>query len=128
VHHGHSGFCRCSNGHAQSTNGEMLRSLHRLARDMSAGAETPAPFLRGALASITRRSGPSSWSPRSTTWTCSPRPGTCHGPRRCAYAIQEIERERLQEILEEVGINDPVTCSEEIESLEREIDDRASQR
>jgi len=95
---------------------------------MSAATETPAPFLRVTLASITRRSGPSSWSPRSTTWTCSPRPGTCHGPRRCAYAIQEIERERLQEILEEVGINDPVTCSEEIESLEREIDDRASQR
>ena len=56
MHHGRSGFCRCSNGHAQSTNGELLRSLHRLARNMSVATETPAPFLRGALASITRRS------------------------------------------------------------------------
>ena len=56
MHHGRSGFCRCSNGHAHSTNGELLRSLHHLAWDMSAAAETPAPFLRGALASITRQS------------------------------------------------------------------------
>jgi len=38
------------------SDGELLRSLHRLARDLSAAAETPAPFLRGALAPITRRS------------------------------------------------------------------------
>ena len=38
------------------------------------------------------------------------------------------ERERLQEILEEVDINDPATYNEDIESLEREISDRASQR
>lgn len=38
------------------------------------------------------------------------------------------ERERLEEILEEVGINDPASCSDEIESLEREIGDRASER
>jgi hypothetical protein len=38
------------------SDGELLRSLHRLARDLSVAAETPAPFLRGALASITRRS------------------------------------------------------------------------
>uniref|UniRef100_M8BZ70 RING-type E3 ubiquitin transferase n=1 Tax=Aegilops tauschii TaxID=37682 RepID=M8BZ70_AEGTA len=68
--------------------------------------------------------------------------------RRCASAaepepalkttvlslIEEIEREivpereRLEEILEEVGINDPASCSDEIESLEREIGDRASER
>jgi len=38
------------------------------------------------------------------------------------------EWERLREILEEVGINDPATCNEETESLGREIGDRASQR
>ncbi|CAM0883042.1 unnamed protein product [Alopecurus aequalis] len=48
--------------------------------------------------------------------------------------IDEIEREivpgreQLEEILEEVGINDPASCSDEIESLEREIGDRASER
>jgi hypothetical protein len=38
------------------------------------------------------------------------------------------ERERLEEILEEVGISDAATCSDEIESFEREIGDRASER
>ena len=68
--------------------------------------------------------------------------------RRCASAaepepalkttvlslIEEIEREivpereRLEEVLEEVGINDPASCSDEMESLERDIGDRASER
>ncbi|KAK3165821.1 hypothetical protein QOZ80_1AG0038220 [Eleusine coracana subsp. coracana] len=34
---------------------DLLRSLRRLARDLSAAADTPAPFLRAALASISRR-------------------------------------------------------------------------
>ncbi|CAN6327872.1 unnamed protein product [Urochloa humidicola] len=38
------------------------------------------------------------------------------------------ERERLEGILEEVGINDPASCSDEIETLEREIGDRAAER
>ncbi|XP_047058561.1 U-box domain-containing protein 16-like [Lolium rigidum] len=48
--------------------------------------------------------------------------------------IDEIEREivpgrdRLEGILEEVGVNDPASCSDEIETLEREIGDRASER
>ncbi|XP_040380093.1 U-box domain-containing protein 16-like [Oryza brachyantha] len=48
--------------------------------------------------------------------------------------IQEVEREivpereRLESILEEVGINDPACCSDEIETLEREIGDRVAER
>ncbi|XP_062180032.1 U-box domain-containing protein 16-like [Phragmites australis] len=48
--------------------------------------------------------------------------------------IQEVEREivpereRLEGILEEVGINDPASCSDEIETLEREIGDRVAER
>ncbi|EEE64090.1 hypothetical protein OsJ_18921 [Oryza sativa Japonica Group] len=48
--------------------------------------------------------------------------------------IQEVEREivpereRLEGILEEVGINDPACCSDEIETLEREIGDRVAER
>ncbi|CAL4908702.1 unnamed protein product [Urochloa decumbens] len=38
------------------------------------------------------------------------------------------ERETLEGILEEVGINDPASCSDEIETLEREIRDRAAER
>ncbi|CAN6337302.1 unnamed protein product [Urochloa humidicola] len=38
------------------------------------------------------------------------------------------ERETLEGILEEVGINDPASCSDEIETLEREIGDRAAER
>ncbi|KAG2626816.1 U-box domain-containing protein 16-like [Panicum virgatum] len=38
------------------------------------------------------------------------------------------ERERLEGILEEVGINDPASCSDEIETLEREIGDRVAER
>ncbi|CAN6341660.1 unnamed protein product [Urochloa humidicola] len=38
------------------------------------------------------------------------------------------ERERLEGILDEVGINDPASCSEEIETLEREIGDRVAER
>ncbi|KAL5202845.1 hypothetical protein ABZP36_013797 [Zizania latifolia] len=38
------------------------------------------------------------------------------------------ERERLEGILEEVGINDPACCSDEIETLEREIGDRVAER
>ncbi|KAJ1263352.1 hypothetical protein BS78_09G177800 [Paspalum vaginatum] len=37
-------------------------------------------------------------------------------------------RERLEGVLEEVGINDPASCSDEIETLEREIGDRAAER
>lgn len=46
--------------------------------------------------------------------------------------IQEIkreimpERERLEVILEEVGINDPPTCNDEIESLERASSGRSA--
>uniref|UniRef100_A0A0E0QWT4 Uncharacterized protein n=1 Tax=Oryza rufipogon TaxID=4529 RepID=A0A0E0QWT4_ORYRU len=39
----------------RSSDGELLRSLHRLARDLSA-VDTPAPFLRALFASISRRS------------------------------------------------------------------------
>lgn len=48
--------------------------------------------------------------------------------------IQEVEREivpereRLEGILEDVGINDPASCSDEIETLEREIGDRVAER
>ncbi|KAK1697485.1 hypothetical protein QYE76_014182 [Lolium multiflorum] len=48
--------------------------------------------------------------------------------------IQEVEREivpgreRLEAILEEVAINDPAGCSEEIETLEREIGERVAER
>ncbi|KQK05759.1 U-box domain-containing protein 16 [Brachypodium distachyon] len=48
--------------------------------------------------------------------------------------IQEVEqeivpeRERLEAILDEVDINDPASCSEEIEILEREIGDRLAER
>ncbi|KAK1667491.1 hypothetical protein QYE76_055650 [Lolium multiflorum] len=48
--------------------------------------------------------------------------------------IDEIEREivpgrdRLEGVLEEVGVNDPASCGDEIEALEREIGDRASER
>ncbi|GJM88877.1 hypothetical protein PR202_ga05452 [Eleusine coracana subsp. coracana] len=38
------------------------------------------------------------------------------------------ERERLERVLEEVGINDPAGCGEEIETLEREIGDRVAER
>ncbi|KAG8051799.1 hypothetical protein GUJ93_ZPchr0001g30762 [Zizania palustris] len=38
------------------------------------------------------------------------------------------ERERLEGILQEVGINDPACCSDEIETLEREIGDRMAER
>jgi hypothetical protein len=208
------------------SDGELLRSLHRLARDLSVAAETPAPFLRGALASITRRSrllaaafddlvlcaAAAGDVPRSASLClrevllvlqrfkalaadCAARSrmrlllqsdeieeevrelhqdlatlldllpvvelGLAEdvvdlldlASRQCRRfapsvsvlaeqalkarvlsLIQEIEREivperdRLREILEEVGINDPATCSEEIESLEREIGDRASER
>jgi hypothetical protein len=53
---------------------------------------------------------------------------------RVLSVIQDVEREivpereRLEEILEEVGISDAASCSGEIESLEREIGDRASER
>ena len=211
------------------SDGELLRSLHRLARDLSAtAAETPAPFLRAALASITRRSrllaaafddlvlcaaAAEEGMPRSASLClrevllvlqrfkalaadCAARsrmrlllqsdeieeevrelhqematlldllPGVELGlaedvmdlldlaSRQCRRfapsvsvqaeqalkarvlsLIQEIEREivpereRLREILEEVGINDSATCGEEIESLEREIgENRASER
>ncbi|XP_047071341.1 U-box domain-containing protein 16-like [Lolium rigidum] len=48
--------------------------------------------------------------------------------------ILEVEREivpgrdRLEAILEEVAINDPAGCSEEIETLEREIGERVAER
>ncbi|KAM0828232.1 hypothetical protein ACQ4PT_067678 [Festuca glaucescens] len=48
--------------------------------------------------------------------------------------ILEVEREivpgrdRLEAILEEVAINDPAGCSEEIETLEREIGERLAER
>ncbi|KAL6620417.1 hypothetical protein ACP70R_035556 [Stipagrostis hirtigluma subsp. patula] len=38
------------------------------------------------------------------------------------------ERESLEGVLEEVGINDPTSCSDEIETLEREIGDRVAER
>ena len=208
------------------SDGELLRSLHRLARDLSAGdaaAETPAPFLRAALASVTRRSkllaaafddlavcAAAADLPRSASLClrevllvlqrfkalaadCAARSRmrlllqsdeieeevrelqqdlatlldllpvaelglaedvldllalASRQCRRFAPAagaelalkarvlslIQGIEREivpereRLEEILEEVGISDAATCSDEIESLEREIGDRASER
>ncbi|XP_015691471.2 U-box domain-containing protein 16-like [Oryza brachyantha] len=204
------------------SDGELLRSLHRLARDLSV-VETPAPFLRAAFASISRRSkllaaafddlllcSAAGEMPRSASLClrevllvlqrfkavvadCSARSRmllllqsdemeaelrelhhdlatlldllpvvelgladdvldvlalASRQCRRCSPAheaeqalkasvlslIQEIEREivpereRLEEILEEVGINDPASCSEEIESLEQEIGDRASEK
>uniref|UniRef100_A0ACD5VRQ1 Uncharacterized protein n=1 Tax=Avena sativa TaxID=4498 RepID=A0ACD5VRQ1_AVESA len=206
------------------SDGDLLRSLHRLARDLSA-AETPAPFLRAAFASVSRRARllaaafddlllcvpAGDLLPRSASLClrevllvlqrfkavvadCSARSRTLlllrsdetdaelkdlhhdlatlldilplvdlglaedvmdllalasRQCRRCASGgaeaepalkagvlslIDEIEREivpgreRLEEILEEVGINDPASCSDEIESLEREIGDRASER
>ncbi|KAF8703752.1 hypothetical protein HU200_031841 [Digitaria exilis] len=48
--------------------------------------------------------------------------------------IHEVEREivpgreRLEGILEEVGINDPASCSDEIETLEREIGELVAER
>ena len=207
------------------SDGELLRSLHRLARDLSAGAaaETPAPFRRAALASITRRSkllaaafddlvmcAAAGDLPRSASLClrevllvlqrfkalaadCAARSRmrlllqsddieeevrelhqdlatlldllpvaelglaedvvdllalASRQCRRFAPAagaelalkarvlslIQGIEREivpereRLEEILDEVGVNDAASCSDEIESLEREIGDRASER
>ncbi|KAG2592624.1 U-box domain-containing protein 16-like [Panicum virgatum] len=207
------------------SDGELLRSLHRLARDLFAvaAAETPAPFLRAALASITRRSkllaaafddlvmcAAAGDLPRSASLClrevllvlqrfkalaadCAARSRmrlllqsddieeevrelhqdlatlldllpvaelglaedvvdllalASRQCRRFAPAagaelalkarvlslIQGIEREivpereRLEEILDEVGVNDAASCSDEIESLEREIGDRASER
>ncbi|XP_062224771.1 U-box domain-containing protein 16-like [Phragmites australis] len=205
------------------SDGELLRSLHRLARDMSSVAETPAPFPRAALASISWRSKLLAAAfddlvmctaagdlPRSASLClrevllvlqrlkalaadCAARSRmrlllqsdeieeevrelqqdmatlldllpvvelglaedvidllalASRQCRRFAPAaeaeqalkarvlslLQEIEREivpereMLEQILEEVGINDPASCSGEIESLEREIGDRASER
>ncbi|KAJ1285992.1 hypothetical protein BS78_03G320100 [Paspalum vaginatum] len=200
------------------SDGELLRSLRRLARDLSGAAETPAPFLRATLASITRRSkllaaafddlAAAGDLPRSASLClrevllvlqrfkalaadCAARSRmrlllqsdeieeearelhqdlatlldllpvvdlgladdvvdlldlASRQCRRFAPAeeqalkarvlslIQEIEREivpareTLREILEEVGIDGPASCSDEIESLEREIGDRASER
>ncbi|KAG8054927.1 hypothetical protein GUJ93_ZPchr0001g30430 [Zizania palustris] len=205
-----------------SDDGELLRSLHRLARDLSV-VETPAPFMRAALASISRRSkllavafddllmcAAAGDLPRSASLClrevllvlqrfravvadCSARSRMrlllqsdemeeelrelhhdlatmldllpvvelgladdvldvlALASRQCRRIspvpeaeqalkasvlslIHEIEREivpereRLENILEEVGINDPVTCSDEIEILEREIGDRASEK
>ncbi|KAI5003444.1 hypothetical protein ZWY2020_030604 [Hordeum vulgare] len=209
---------------ASPSDGDLLRSLHRLARDLSA-ADAPAPFLRAAFASVSRRArllaaafddlllcaaGEGDLLPRSASLClrevllvlqrfkavvadCAARSRTLlllqsdemdaelrdlhhdlatlldllpvvelgladdvmdllalasRQCRRCASAaepepalkttvlslIEEIEREivpereRLEEILEEVGINDPASCSDEIDSLEREIGDRASER
>jgi len=39
---------------SSAPDGEVLRSLHRLARDLSA-AEAPAPFLRPVFAAVARR-------------------------------------------------------------------------
>ncbi|CAL4953884.1 unnamed protein product [Urochloa decumbens] len=206
---------------------ELLRSLHRLARDLSAASDTPAPFLRAALASITRRSkllaaafddlvtcaaAATGDLPRSASLClrevllvlqrfkalaadCAARsrmrlllqsdeveeevrelhhdlatlldllpvaelgladdvvdllalasrqcrrfaPAAVGGAEQALKArvlslIQGIEREivpereTLEEILEEVGVSDAATCGDEIESLEREIGDRASER
>jgi hypothetical protein len=202
------------------SDGELLRSLRRLARDLSVVADTPAPFLRAALTSISRRAKllaaafddlatctgdqlPRSASlclrevllvlqrfkavmadcaARSRVWLLlqsnemeeemrelyqdlatlldllpvaelgladdvadllalasrqcrRSAPAADAEPAlkaRVLALIQEIEREivpereRLEEILEQVGVNDPATCSDEIESLEREIGDRCS--
>ncbi|WVZ68365.1 hypothetical protein U9M48_017314 [Paspalum notatum var. saurae] len=201
------------------SDGELLRSLHRLARDLSGAAETPAPFLRATLASITRRSkllaaafddlAAAEDLPRSASLClrevllvlqrfkalaadCAARsrmrlllqsdeieeevrelhqdlatlldllpvvdlgladdvvdllhlasrqcrrfaPAEAQAPlkARVLSLIQEVEREIVPEretlrgILEEVGIDGPASCSDEIESLEREIGDRASER
>ncbi|XP_062207287.1 U-box domain-containing protein 16-like [Phragmites australis] len=204
------------------SDGELLRSLHRLARDLSSVAETPAPFLRAALASVSRRSKLLATAfddlvmctagdlPRSASLClrevllvlqrfkavaadCAARSRmrlllqsdeieeevrelhqdlatlldllpvvelglaedvmdllalASRQCRRFAPAaeaeqelkvrvltlIQEIEREivpereRLEEILEEVGINGPASCCDEIEGLEREIGNRASEK
>ncbi|CAO2177736.1 unnamed protein product [Urochloa humidicola] len=208
------------------SDGELLRSLHRLARDLSAASDTPAPFLRAALASITRRSkllaaafddlvmcaAAAGDLPRSASLClrevllvlqrfkalaadCGARsrmrlllqsdeieeevrelqqdlatmldllpvaelgladdvvdllalasrqcrrfaPAGADGAEQALKArvlslIQGIEREivpereTLEEILEEVGVSDAATCGDEIESLEREIGDRASER
>jgi hypothetical protein len=202
------------------SDGDLLLSLHRLARDLSA-VETPAPFLRAAFASVSRRCRLLAAAfddlllcagdlPRSASLClrevllvlqrfkavvadCSARSRmrlllqsdetdaelrelhhdlatlldllpvvelgladdvmdllalASRQCRRCSSApeaeqglktsvlslIEEIEREivperdRLEEILEDVGINNPASCSDEIESLEREIGDRASER
>ncbi|KAL6616289.1 hypothetical protein ACP70R_038559 [Stipagrostis hirtigluma subsp. patula] len=205
------------------SDGELLRSLRRLARDLSA-CETPAPFLRAALASISRRCKLLAAAFDDVAAACA-RPGDL--PRSASLCLREVllvlqrwkavaadcaarsrmwlllqsdeveeevrelhldlatlldllpavelglaedvvdllalasrqcrrfapaakaeqalkarvlaliheiereivpERERLEEILEEVGINDPTSCSDEIESLERDIGDRASER
>ncbi|CAO2182499.1 unnamed protein product [Urochloa humidicola] len=207
------------------SDGELLRSLHRLARDLSAGADTPAPFLRAALASITRRSRLLAAAfddlvacdlPRSASLClrevllvlqrfkalsadCAARsrmrlllqsdeieeelrelhhdlatmldllpvaelgladdvvdllalasrqcrrfaPSASGGgggaeqaalKARVLSLIQGIEREivpereTLEEILKEVGVSDAASCGDEIESLEREIGDRVSER
>ncbi|OEL36721.1 U-box domain-containing protein 16, partial [Dichanthelium oligosanthes] len=183
------------------SDGELLRSLHRLARDLSAAAaaaETPTPLLRAALASITRRSkllaaafddllmcaAAAGDLPRSASLCLresdeieeevrelhqdlatlldllpvaelglaedvvdllelasrqcrrfAPVAGAEQALKaRVLSLIQGIEREivpereRLEEILGEVGVNDAASCSDEIESLEREIGDRASER
>ncbi|KAM0830505.1 hypothetical protein ACQ4PT_066158 [Festuca glaucescens] len=205
------------------SDGDLLRALHRLARDLSA-AETPAPFLRAAFASVSRRArllaaafddlllcvdADAADLPRSASLClrelllvlqrfkavvadCAARSRTLlllrsdetgaelrdlhhdlatlldllpvvelgladdvmdllalasRQCRRCGAEaeppalkadvlalIDEIEREivpgreRLEGILEEVGVNDPASCSDEIETLEREIGDRASER
>ncbi|CAM0943137.1 unnamed protein product [Alopecurus aequalis] len=204
------------------SDGDLLRSLHRLARDLSA-VDTPAPFLRAAFASISRRAKllaaafddlllcatvgdlPLSASLclrdmllvlqgfKAVVAHCSARSRTLlllqsderdaelrdlhhdlatlleilpfvqlglsddvmdllalasRQCRRCSPSaeaepalktnvlslIHEIEREivpgreRLEEILEKVDINDPASCSDEIESLERDIVDQASER
>ena len=86
-----------------------MRSLHRLARDMSAVGETPAPFLCDALVSITR------WSKLLVAVFDDLILFAAVGdtPRSASLCLrnQEFEREIVPEILEEVGINDPTTCS-----------------
>ncbi|XP_051227066.1 U-box domain-containing protein 16 [Lolium perenne] len=208
------------------SDGDLLRALHRLARDLSA-ADTPAPFLRAAFASVSRRARllaaafddlllsvpDASDLPRSASLClrelllvlqrfkavvadCAARSRTllllrsdetgaelrdlhhdlatlldllpvvelgladdvadllALASRQCRRSsggaeaeagppalkagvlalIDEIEREivpgrdRLEGVLEEVGVNDPASCSDEIETLEREIGDRASER
>ncbi|CAL4960707.1 unnamed protein product [Urochloa decumbens] len=228
------GFCSSSSSAfvppapPSPSDGELLRSLHRLARDLSAASDTPAPFLRAALASITRRSkflaaafddlvtcAPAAAGdlPRSASLClrevllvlqrfkalaadCAARsrmrlllqsdeieeevrelhqdlatlldllpvaelgladdvvdllalasrqcrrfaPAAAAGGADQALKARVLslihgiereivpERETLEEILGEVGVSDAASCGDEIESLEREIGDRTSER
>ncbi|TVU19843.1 hypothetical protein EJB05_36018, partial [Eragrostis curvula] len=173
---------------SSAPDGVVLRSLHRLARDLSA-ADPPAPFMRAVFAAVSRRARllaavfddmllggvmmvalPRSASLclretllvlqrfKALVADCATRSRTrlllqsdevAARARELQHDLATLldllpvaelgladdvereivpERERLEAVLEDVGINDPASCSDEIETLEREIGDRVAER